>query len=249
MNRRTLISATALTIVIVVVFLVLISPRIFVWPPLFVAGRPNLVRNGSFEDGNKAAEENQPFIQSGKDLCAGSSALTSWQVFRKPNATTCTPPNGTDAVFWAGTPNNFNNIPVPAADGEWFLDLTGFAGRPPATFGGVMQDVQNTQPGRLYELSFAVGSAGGYQPPTPQDSVAVSVEIKGVLSRIFPSTVPPKDKRTETKWETFTVRFRAVDQTTTITFTGEAGGDYIGIDNVSLQKVCFIVIAILYGCS
>ena len=51
------------------------------------------------------------------------------------------------------------------------------------------------------------------------------------------------------------MRFRAVDRTTTIMFlgTGEAGtsgngGDYVGLDNVSLRKVCWIVEAVLFDC-
>jgi hypothetical protein len=235
MNRRTLIAGAVVAIAIIVFVMVVGLLRFNfteVLPSwLWVRRGPELVLNGSFEDGNHDGDptHGEPFDQFGKVLCAGSSALTSWQVFRQSKPMDCLA--GADAVFWAGAPNNYQ---LPAGDGTYFLDLTGDAGRPPASFGGVIQEVKNTQPGSQYELSFLLGSAARF--PAPQGSIAITVEIKGLPSQPSPfsSTVPT----TGTKWETFTFRFTAPGPTTTLTFRGVAGGDYVGLDKVSLREVC-----------
>ena len=57
-------------------------------------------------------------------------------------------------------------------------------------------------------------------------------------------------------WEPRSFRLKATDSNITIRFAGIGvpgasgnGGDYIGLDDVSLRKVCFIGNAILNGCS
>ena len=66
----------------------------------------------------------------------------------------------------------------------------------------------------------------------------------------------PNQTSVLTHWDPHTMRFKAVDQTTRIDFSGFGepgkdgnGGNYVGLDSVSLRKVCFIVDGILFGCS
>ncbi len=236
MSRRTLISSVV--VLVIIIFVIVIGSLKFDFTevlPSWPSG-PELVVNGSFEDGNHADDSahGEPFVQLGKELCAGSSALTGWRVFRQLKPLDCQ--GGTDAVFWAGAPNNFQ---IPAADGTYFLDLTGFVGRPPASFGGISQDVQTMRPGRQYELSFAVGSAARFPAPSGQTSIAITVEIKGLPSPPpFVSTVPS----TGARWERFTFRFTAPGPASTLTFRGVAGGDYVGLDNVSLRQICVLFV-------
>jgi hypothetical protein len=93
---------------------------------------PELMRNGSFESGQFVSTPSEPITQGVKLLCAGSSALSDWQVFKQGAASQdC---NTRNAVSWVGTPNNFA---ITAADGQRLLDLTGFASKPPTQYGKV----------------------------------------------------------------------------------------------------------------
>ena len=104
MNRRTLIAGAVVAIAIIVFVMVVGLLRFNfteVLPSwLWVRRGPELVVNGSFEDGNHEDDptHGEPFVQFGKVLCAGSSALTSWQVFRQSKPMDCLA--GADAVFW-----------------------------------------------------------------------------------------------------------------------------------------------------
>jgi hypothetical protein len=102
-------------------------------------------------------------------------------------------------------------------------------------------------------LSFQIGSSSTFAA----EGLGVKVDISGVQldNPFFPAPAP----QAVSQWAPARppenpVRFRATMPTTTLRFTGAVfppqfkGSEYIGIDNVSLHKVCFIVIAILYGC-
>jgi hypothetical protein len=112
-----------------------------------------------------------------------------------------------------------------------------------------------TDIGKTYELSFFIGSASSF----PGEGLDVRVEIPGVEipgdTKSFFSAPPPQSGASN--WpdpkDPPRFRFKAVGETTTLNFTGAVslGGKesgYIGLDNVSLQKVCFIVRAVLFGC-
>jgi hypothetical protein len=123
--------------------------------------------------------------------------------------------------------------------------------RPPSRYGKVSQAV-STDIGKTYELSFFIGSASRF----PGEGLGVRVEIPGVEipGQGFFSAPPPQSGASN--WsdpkDPPRFRFKAVGETTTLNFTGAVsignGSLYIGLDNVSLQKVCFIVRALLFGC-
>ncbi len=253
MNRGILLLLIVLTLLISLVFVV-----IALGPGLFIAGGPNLVRNGSFETGRFVPDPVEIIVsgQNFKVLCGGSSALDDWHVFRQPVTGGQNCGSSKDAIAWCQSPST---LAIDAQEGRFFVDLTGFNTRPPQQFGQVQQDVENTEPGALYELSFAIGSSSRFPPPTPKPpnppQIGIFVKVVGVSNGAmsFDATAPTPDV---SHWDLHTMRFRAVDRTTQIMFLGVGnpgtagvGGDYVGLDNVSLRRVCFIVDAILYGCA
>jgi hypothetical protein len=263
MNRRVLL------LLIVFVLLVAVTALIFSttsWA--FVAWGDNLVCNGSFETGNfvddPAGGERIMDGSMCKALCGGSSALSDWQVSKGlvTGAQSCN--NAQDAICWIQSPNTDQ---INAEDGQRSVDLTGFLGRPPLQFGAVQQTVgspqvsihcpetqKGTQKGELYELSFEIGSSSTFQPPPPNPRIGIMVQVSGVPNAEFDVTIPITEV---SHWERRTMRFRAVDTTTTIIFTGVGnppgttngnGGDYVGLDNVSLRKVCSLFDWLFRGC-
>ena len=259
MTRRPSISVIVLLLVIVLVLLVVIFRREFVGQMLFVADGRNLVKNGSFEAGNPTGTDDEVFAggPNCKMLCDGSTTIDGWQVSGKgvlhPNRT-CTNGKAADAICWTINPPQClpqsppcpDSFGIAAQDGNRFVDLTGFGGRTPDRYGTVSQAVP-TEVEKTYELTFWIGSSSKF----PADGLGVFVEIPEVTRGFFLLAPPPQ---TLSQWPQApsTFRFKATSQTMTLKFTGAVsqgnGSDYIGIDNVSLQKVCFIVVAKLFGC-
>lgn len=164
----------------------------------------NLVVNGSFEDGNLVP---LPANQGTMILVPGQTNLTGWNILP-------------DTIGWLENGHPFRDL--LASDGIRFLDLTEFpAGAP---FGGVSQDI-NTIAGGTYDLSFDLGSSTDY------GNVPSAITVTaGATSRTFTSAQP-----TETnEWTTFSLQFAALSATTTISFLGAAGFQYIGLDNISV---------------
>ena len=234
-------------LLIVLTFIVGVIVGIFIGPRLFIAGGDNLILNGSFEQsGQYVSTPDEPILSDAcKVLCGGSSALESWQVFRQPveGSQSCT--NAKDAACW-GKPSGT----MHAQDGAFTVDLTGEAGRPPRQFGQVQQSVENTQPGQTYELSFAVGSSRRFPPPQGT-RIGIFVTVVGVQD-LFVEAIQTDEP---SHWDLRSFRFKAADRLTTIRFSGSEeplitgnGGDFLGLDNVVLRKVCFIVNAVLFGC-
>jgi len=268
MSRRTVIAALAVTLVVMVILLLSLAwihrfQFLVRWPV-----DPELVLNPSFEEGDFTAPPppsppDEPIVQpvdirsgggtvthvakAAKVLRAGSMALKDWQVSGTGSPPTCSPTKaGLDAIAWLDSSNLFA---LPPRDQARFIDLTGYCSRPPANFGSVSQVIKNLQAGHEYELSFAVGSAAGF--PATGNAVTVRLEIVGllvtagqpeVLSQAFPSAVPAQGF----EWKPFAIRFTTPVPSITLTFKGEAGGDYVGLDNISLRKVC--VLGGLFGC-
>jgi hypothetical protein len=242
-------------LLLAVAILILIAFAAFVG--FFIPGGDNLVCNGSFETGKFVNDQAEPIDDASecKVLCGGSSALDDWQVFRGLITDGQSCDSAKDAVCWFRSPNTLKIDAAIDADGDghFAVDLTGFNGRPPEQFGSVQQDVQNTQPGEQYELSFAIGSSSRFPPPTPNPRIGISVEVVGVKNGKNSFDVPITDV---SHWEQHSMTFKAVDPTTRIIFSGFGnpapnggnGGDFVGLDNVSIRKVCWIVNAILYGC-
>lgn len=124
-----------------------------------------------------------------------------------------------DNVAWIKEPA-FN---LTAPDGQFFLDLTDYTSGSP--FGGVRQTFATTQ-GTTYRVSFQLGSSGAYGLPT-----GVSVAA-GTTTQSFSTNATGPDA-----WTTYTMDFVASGASTTLSFVGTQGRDYIGLDNVSVNAV------------
>jgi hypothetical protein len=246
---------------IMLLFLVLLlASREFA---ISTTGGPDLVCNGDFEKGNFNGSENEPRTNirgaDGKELCGGSSSLEDWQVIRLgTNNQDCV--HSKDAIYWSNSSNDPNLF--LANTGERYLDITGFADRPPKQFGRLQQNVRDLQTGATYQLSCAIGSSSLFPPPTPtppnQPEIGVFVEIAGVRNGKVsqPFVAPPSSVVSQWVMPDHGIRFEAVGSTATITIsaigqpsaqTGN-GGIYLGLDTVSIHQVCLIFDAIVFGC-
>ena len=167
----------------------------------------NLLVNGSFEDTTN-------FVDQGNDtmnLDVGSTAMPGWTV------------SGSHYLSWIGPSNPFDLTASPTG-GSYFLDLTGYiAGAP---FSGVSQTIA-TQAGATYSLTFDLGSSPQYGL---QDGVDVSA---GSATASFTTT---NDAAQYNLWEPETLSFTATNAMTTISLIGNAGDNYIGLDNVSVVQ-------------
>lgn len=143
--------------------------------------------------------------QATQSLPVGSTAMPGWTVVG-------------DTISWIDAGNPFS---VSASNGSRFLDLTDYI--PGAPFGGVEQTVATTA-GYQYLLSFDLGSSNLYGRPS-----AITASAAGA-SQTFTGAATG----TNSDWQTFSLSFTATGATTTITLVGQAGINYIGLDNVDL---------------
>ena len=139
---------------------------------------------------------------------AGPTNITGWTAIGRQ-------------VSWIQAGNPFA---LSAQDGNRFLDLTAYITGAP--FGGVSQTIA-TNAGQEYTLSFYLGSYtrrwGG--PP-----VSILASANGTAQTFTVSTV--SDAST---WTPFSMLFTASSANTTVSLTGAAGVEYIGLDNVSVD--------------
>jgi len=170
----------------------------------------NLVTNGSFENTDST------FVGDGNsvdELFSGSTAIPGW-----------TTTNGTYTA-WI---ENGNPYGISAADGQFFLDLTGYSDS--GTYGGVTQSFATTIGGSYvvtFDLGFG-GDSGAFGGPA---SVTVAA---GADSGTFMSGSGTPNPAV---WDSETFDFTATSTMTSLTFTGlsTAGGDYIGLDAVNVE--------------
>jgi hypothetical protein len=153
------------------------------------------------------------------NLSVGSTAMTGWTV--------------TDAkIAWIGPLNPFE---LSASEGSYFLDLTGYHDSTP--YGGVAQQNISTLSGGQYKLEFDLGSSTKYVLPSAITASA------GLNSHLFTSTLSSLNG-----WEHCIMFFTASGTSTTISLTGStAGGQYIGLDNVSVSFVPLPSTVLLLG--
>jgi|SRR5215470_5193955 len=260
MIRRIFISIIAVIVAVLVVLIVLdiqpiiIGTRAFL-NAFFVPSGRNPVQNGSFEMGDPSDNPPGIIIQQHhvKRLCGGSSVLANWQIFRHGAVhQNCDDPQlggAFDAICWALEADDFfTEGKITAQAGDRFVDLTGFLGRPPGQYGELKQEIEGTEPGTTYELSFWIGTSNKLPPQPPGSDTAfyeVGVNVVGVPNGQAAFRVG--SAREISQWEQKRLRFRAKDPTTTIIFDAFGssppngnGGDYLGLDNVELRKLCFI---------
>jgi len=137
-------------------------------------------------------------------LAPGAVSISGWQTVN-------------DSLAWIGAGNPWG---LEAQDGNRFLDLSDYAAGAP--FGGVQQTF-STQPGYEYTTEFYLGSSNRWGRPS-----VLTVSAAGQSGTFSsPSTGTNND------WQPFSFSFVANSSTTTLSFVGAAGANYIGLDNVS----------------
>ena len=177
-------------------------PAVALWS-VCCAAQAELLANGSFEDGAFAPPSNATMT-----LVPGATALQDWEVFN-------------DSVSWIGVGNPFG---LSAPNGDRFLDLTDYqAGGP---FGGVRQTIA-TVPGRVYQLSFYLGSSTFHGRPSAVEASA------GTTTQRFESALTG----TNNDWNLQSMEFTASAAQTTISIVGVEALNYIGLDGVSVVPV------------
>jgi hypothetical protein len=186
------------------------------------AAPANLLVNGSFELGDFEGQDSMKIKPEGGEvggesmrLLPGNTYLAGWQVVGSP---------GLD-VTWIGPANPYG---VSAADGSFFLDLSGFHDAAP--YGGVSQSFPTTI-GQIYSLSFEVGGHTGFDPAA-LPSVAVAITGNS-------NTVCSVSSKGSNLWQLFKLTFNASATNTTLTFTGANTNNlaFIGLDNVVVTPV------------
>lgn len=165
----------------------------------------NLIQNGSFESGSYTLDGNR--IDS---LQPGSTTITGWTVI------------GGELVVG----RNDNPFVGAAEDGMYQLDLTGYHDTIP--YAGITQTV-TTVAGRRYAMKFYVGADN--LKPIYRAPVSVTASA-GSVSGDFTND----STAAQQVWEPFALHFTAAGASTVVSLTGKstAGGQYIGLDNVSL---------------
>jgi streptogramin lyase len=169
----------------------------------------NLLVNGSFELGSFVNGEGANNLMV---LYPGATNILGWTV---------TGTAGYD-LGWLG-PND--NLGLSAADGNYFLDLTGYHDSVP--YDGVSQTVATTI-GQRYNISYEIGYSGSYDSYPP----AVSVAVTGQPTMTNTFVVAGANE-----WETFGFSFTATAASTVLTFTGATPQNvhYIGLDHVVMS--------------
>jgi len=171
---------------------------------------PELIRGGSFE--NTAGS----FIPDGNgvmSLAVGSTAIPGWTT------------TGAE-LAWGMNGNAFG---PRTPHGTLFLDLTGYHDAPP--YGGIAQTIA-TVPGQAYQLTFSLGADSGRPAYRGPMSVLVSAASAAQSFTSFPFDPGMQ-------WQPFEFYFRAVAAATTLQITGTRsdGGQFLGLDGLSLQPI------------
>ena len=178
----------------------------------------NVLVNGSFELGTIP---NPRLSDGGTTLPIGSTAVTGWTVI---DAT----------VDWLQTntvsSNAFTAWELSPQEGNRFMDLTGLSSGP---YGGVQQSFP-TIVGLQYDISFWLGSTNTALLNTGQATTLLAVGTAPILTATTLFDPTPAGKN---KWEQRTGSFVATGTTSTLSFTGVSGFNYIGLDNVVVTAI------------
>ncbi len=157
--------------------------------------------------------ESGTFVNDGNGtmvLPVGSTAISGWTVFF-------------DQLAWIISPNPWG---LAAQDGNRFLDLTAYPTGAP--FGGIQQAFSTTV-GDQYLVNYYLGSytqRWGGPPVSIQTSAAGQSQTCTVTTTSTSST-----------WTLCTMTFVANSPSTTLSFLGTAGLQYIGLDNVTVDDL------------
>jgi hypothetical protein len=179
--------------------------------------------NGSFELG---AFDDAVATGHVMTLPVGSTLMTGWTITGGETA-------------WGRNDNPF--VGAAATNGNFLLDLTGFHDSIP--YGGVSQTF-DTVAGTSYSIGFDLitqENSGIYKGP-----VAVQASVGGAPQTF---TFTPPVGSTGIQSGHFTLPFTATGPSTTLTIQGTlaTGGQFIGLDNVTLPEPSCVGILALAG--
>jgi hypothetical protein len=172
----------------------------------------NLVFNGGFENVSGTFADNTG--QDTMNLVTGSTAIPGW-------TTTVA------ALAWIGPSNPFG---LTAAQGSYFLDLTGYHDNTP--YAGVAATSISTVIGTKYQVSFDIGSSTVYDS-SGQPGIQVNVNGNAAETAYAPVTLA-------NLWTPSSFIFTATSGSTTLEFDGVSPAnslEYIGLDNVDVTAV------------
>lgn len=141
-------------------------------------------------------------------LAPGATDLSGWEIVN-------------DAIAWIGVGDPWG---LDAFSGDRFLDLSDYSAGAP--FGGVQQTIATTA-GTEYIVSFYLGSSNYWGRPS---SLVVTADGTST-SFTSPATGTNND------WDRYSLSFIATGASSTISFVGNAGVNYIGLDDVSITAV------------
>ena len=177
----------------------------------------NLLTNGSFENTGATFVGDANRVD---ELSSGSTAIPGW-----------TTTNGVPTA-WI---ENGNPYGIPASNGSFFLDLTGYSNS--GTYGGVTQSMTGLMIGTSYALTFDLGYGGN--STAFGGPVTVRVDA-GSSSGTFTSGSGTPNPAV---WDSKTFDFTATSATEALTIIGlsTTGGFYIGIDNANLALASSVV--------
>ena len=176
-----------------------------------MANAVNLVSNFSFEQA--ALTGGTPAAGNFRSLPLGNTDMPNWGVI-------------SDSIAWINGPISAGLGLLTAQQGTYFLDLTDTQLSSP--FGGVAQAL-STVTNANYVLKFWLGTSKFYNPLTGASSL-VSIAGNNITVSSTVTTLP-------NSWEEKTIAFTALGPTTLLAFTGIAGQDYIGLDNINIEIV------------
>jgi len=173
------------------------------------ASPDNLLTNGSFKEG--AFKDGGDGTMS---LPVGSEALKGWTLM-----------NG--EAQWIKNGNSYN---LSAEDDDFALNLAGTHHSLP--YGGVRQRVA-TKVGNTYVLSFYLG----VKPDVSVFSGPIAVQVSAGAHSSVINYDNPGPTGSGVVWQKFTYTFTAKAASTTISIVGtfDKGGEFIGLDHVSLE--------------
>jgi len=185
-----------------------------------MASAVNLVTNGSFELGTDAptsgAGNNAKLLNY---FLPTSTYITGWTVVG----------SGSDKVGWLyGVAGDPFPPALVAQDQSRFIDLTGTSFGGP--FGGMQTQIFTTL-NQQYKIEYYLGTSNNYNY-TPNAPAAAILTIAGALFDVQQNATDLPNS-----WLYKSATFIAQGPTTTVTFLGWVGDDYIGLDNVSITAV------------
>jgi hypothetical protein len=177
------------------------------------AAGPNLITNGSFEDG----------------AYTPTYVAYPWYVKVNPGSPSVMPSWNVLGLSVGWLDNAY--VTILASAGTKFIDLTDT--RAPGNGYATVQQNIATVAGEQYTLKFDLGATatGGTGANTVVGSASAIVTVAGNSTQFDTTSMPAASF----SWETKSLTFTALSTTTSIVFAGAAGFDFIGLDNISVM--------------